>query len=597
MGLKKEIEKIPSQIGVYIFKDKEGNYLYIGKTENLRKRVASHLETPSPSRKEEILKRKTASIDYLVTSSEVEALILECNLIKEYKPRYNISLKDDKKYPYIKISLGEEFPTIHLTRDLTDKKARYFGPYTNAKAARKTLQLLGKILAFKRCKKKRIDKKACLNYYIGRCVGPCLGRLKKEDYMEIVSEVSMFLEGEVDNLLAHLRRRMEEASEKLHYELAAKLRDQIEAIKKISSPQKVAYLTGANQDFIGYARRGSKTLITLFKVRDGKLLGQEHFPLIERVNSGIEEAIASFLKQYYPLSSPLPDEIVLPITIEEERLFREWFKKGKGKSVKISVPKRGEKHKLLQMASNNAKYKLLEEERSIRNERYACALFQLKQKLNLPVVPLRIEGIDISNIRGKHAVGSVVVFEKGKAKKDEWRKFKIKNVHTIDDYRMMEEVITRRYTRILQEGGELPDLLLLDGGRGQVSIVNKVLIKMGVKNLPIIGLAKGENKIHSSSLSRELPLDTHLPPFRLLAYIREEAHRLAHSYYQGLKKKEVIQSIGEKIPSVGGKLNQEIIRYFGSWERVKGASVEELRKVRGIGMKKAKTIVEYLKRM
>ena len=604
MDIKEKIERLPTSCGVYIFIDRGGNYLYIGKGENIRKRVKSHLTPPFLSPKKDILARKTSSIDYLITPSEVDALVLECNLIKEYKPRYNISLRDDKKYPYIRINLAEEFPTICLTRELTYKKARYFGPYTDAKAMRRTLRLLRKTFAFKICKKKKIDKKACLDYYIGRCIGPCSGRIKKEDYMEIVKEVIMFLEGRVDHLLTHLGERMNEASKNYQYELAGRLRDQIEAIKKTSSPQRVSTLKKICQDYVGYAKGENKAFITLLKVRAGKLVEKQNFHLNERLLLSKNEAISSFLKQYYSFSFPLPHEIIIPVFIEEENLIKRWLKEVQGKEIKITVPKRGDKKKMLEVASNNAEYQL-KEGSILKSDRYSSILMELKKRLNLPLIPSRIEAVDISNIMGKNAVGSVVVFEKGNPKKDEWRKFKIKCTREIpshlrkrggNDYQMMAEVIERRYQRVQDENRQLPGLILVDGGGGQVAVAKKVLNQLGIKNIPIIGLAKGENRIHTSFSQRTLKLDPHIASFRFLVFIRDEAHRFAHSYYQKLKKKEIEKSLGEKIPMIGKKLNQEILRYFGSWEKVKNSSPYELMRVKGIGEKKANTIFNFFKK-
>lgn len=537
MSIQENINKLPVSTGVYIFKDRNGNYLYIGKAENIKKRVKSHFQKPSSSGKETILTKKTASIDYIITSSAVEALILECNLIKENKPRYNIMLRDDKSYPYIKIALREQFPTVYITRDLTDKQAKYFGPYTDTKSLRRTLLLLQRIFLFKTCKKIKIDGKPCLNYHIARCIGPCIGKITQEDYAEIINDVSMFLEGKVENLLSELKKKMAQVSTVREYEKAGKLRDQLEAIRKISSYQVMSKLTGKNQDFIGFAQDRNKALVVLLKVRDGKLLAQEKFELIIRINSKTEEAISSFIEQYYSSSSLIPHEIFTPVVLKEKNLLEKWLEKTKGKTVKIFVPKKGDKKKLLKMASDNARYKLME---TVTLKSKQVNLFlDLQKRLNLPSAPFRIEGIDISDIRGKSAVGSVVVFDKGLAAKNDWRKFKIKSIDTSDDYTMMKEVLERRYRRILAEKNKLPDLVFVDGGKGQVSIAKQVFSELGIENIPIIGIAKGENKIHLSYSSKTIILNPRIESFRFLARVRDEAHRFAHSYYQILKKKEV----------------------------------------------------------
>ena len=554
MKLKQKINKLPQNPGVYTFKDRSNNYLYIGKAGNIRKRVRTHFQKPSSSGKENILIKKTSSIDCIITSSEVEALILECNLIKEHKPKYNIMLRDDKSYPYIKITLKEEFPAIYLTRDLSaknrqaglnDETAKYFGPYTDVKSLRKTLLLLRKIFLFKTCRKTKVDGKPCLNYHIARCVGPCSGKVSREDYMEIIGNVSMFLEGKVQDLISYLHKKMAQASASREYEKAAKLRDRIESIQKMASSQIVSKLGGKNQDFIGYASHKNKGLIALFKIIEGKLLAHENFELIIKANSKSEEAIASFIEQYYSFNLPLPDEIFVPVVIKERKLLEEWFKKTSGKSAKIFIPKRGDKKKLLNMAGDNARYKLMEEITS--QSKHVSLLIDLQKKLNLPEVPYRIEGIDISNIRGKSAVGSVVVFENASAQKNEWRKFKIKSVHTIDDYMMMEEVLMRRYRRLIAERNKLPDLVLVDGGKGQVNIAKQVLKELAVENIPVIGIAKGENKIHLSYSSKMIILNPRTESFRFLAHVRDEAHRFAHAYFENLKRKEVKKSLAESL--------------------------------------------------
>jgi len=558
MTIKETIDRLPISNGVYIFKDKANNYLYIGKAENIRKRVKSHFQKTRFHDKDAILTNKTVSIDYIVTQSAVEALILECNLIKQHKPKYNLMLRDDKSYPYIKIASGENFPTIYITRDLNDKSGKYFGPYTDVKSLRRTLLLLQRIFLFKTCKKTKIDGKPCLNYHIARCIGPCSGRVSKEDYMEIIRSVCLFLEGKTQILLSYLNKKMEEASELQDYEKASKLRDQIESIQKISFTQTVSKLTGRNQDFIAYANSKNKALVVLFKVRNGKLSAQEKFNLIVRMNFKIEEAIASFIEQYYSSSFLIPDGIFVQVNLKERKLLEQWLKKTKGKNVKISVPQKGDKRKLLKMASDNAQYRILETI-AVKSKQVNVGL-DLQKRLSLPSAPFRIEGIDISNIKGKSAVGSVVVFDKGVAVKNDWRKFKIRSIDTSDDYMMMKEVLGRRYKRMLIENN-LPDLVLVDGGKGQVSIAKQVLSELEIEGIPVIGIAKpvrpvkrhvsngfkngfltksrGENKIHLSYSSKTVILNPRVESFRFLARIRDEAHRFAHSYYSTLKRKEI----------------------------------------------------------
>ncbi|MDD5454995.1 MAG: excinuclease ABC subunit UvrC [Candidatus Ratteibacteria bacterium] len=546
MRTQDKISTLPSGPGVYVFKDKSNNYLYIGKAENIRKRVKSHFQKPGLSGKDAILAKKTASIDYIVTRSAVEALILECNLIKEHKPKYNVTLKDDKSYPYIKIALGEHFPTVYITRDLhtknlptrpplADKQAKYFGPYTDVKSLRRTLLLLRKIFLFKTCRKTKIDGKPCLNYHIARCVGPCTGKVSQKDYMEIIKNVSMFLAGETKDLISYLKKKMDDASASKEYEKAARFRDQLNSIQRASFSQTVSNLLGKNQDFIGYADSKNTGLIVLFNIRNGKLLTQEKFNLTAMANSEIEEAVPSFIEQYYSSSSFIPDEIFVPVALKEKDLLEKWLKRKRGKTVRISVPQRGANKKLLKMASDNAGYKLMETFPSAHKQ--SNIPIDLQERLNLSSIPFKIEGIDISNIRGKSAVGSVVVFENAVANKNEWRKFKIKSIDTSDDYKMMKEVLERRYRRMLSEDN-LPDLVLVDGGKGQVSIAKQVFNGLGIENMPVVGIAKGENRIHLSYSSRILILNPRIESLRFLAHVRDESHRFAHSYFSNLRRKE-----------------------------------------------------------
>ncbi len=592
MELAQKIKDLPENPGVYIFKDEKGRFLYVGKARSLKKRVRSYLSSSSP--KIERLLKKATHLDYILTDSEIEALLLECNLIKEYRPRYNVLLRDDKKYPYIKVTLGEEFPRIFLTRDIRSNGSRLFGPYTNAKAARATLRLIRKIFPFKTCKKTKIDGKPCLNFYIGKCLGPCRGNISRQEYMEVVNQAMAFLEGKTQDLLTQLRKKMETLSKNLQFEEAARVRDQIKSIEKITFKQALSTLEKVNRDIIAIAWDKSSALATLLKIREGKLIGEEHFPLKGTRLTPPPEIIESFLLQYYSRTSSYPQEILLEEMPPDPQLLERWLKELAKKKVHLRTPQRGELKQLLRMASTNARYKLMEMKLEKRKKE-RDTLLSLQRELNLPILPYRIEGFDISQVCGKEAVGSMVVFEKGVPLKEEYRRFRIKAVQGIDDYGMMEEVIRRRIRRLMEEGKMLPDLILVDGGRGQVNVAKKVLHQFQLRKIPVVGLAKGEERIYLSYRNLPLLLPSHSPALNLLRRIRDEAHRFAHSYHLRLRKKESYQTLWDELPGVGEKLKEILQKKFPTLKALQQASVEELMSLPGIGRKKAIKIKEFLR--
>ena len=589
MKWEEKFNNLPDHPGVYIFKDESGRFLYVGKASSLRKRVKSYLSSTSPKIKNLLAKAK--ELDFILTSNPVEALLLEFNFIKQYRPRYNIMLRDDKKYPYIKVTIHEPFPSIYLTRDLRDKEAKYFGPYTNAKAARTTLRLLRKIFPFKTCRKTKIDGKPCLNFYLGRCPGPCRGEVERQEYMKNIERAISFLEGKTKSLIKLLQEEMEKKAENLEFEEAARIRDQIRAMEKLVFKQGITTVEEKDRDILGLALHKNRGMVSILKIREGRLIGEENLPL-KGVNGWMsEEIISSFILQYYSQTSSIPEEIIIPIDLPEKDTLQKYLKEKHGKKVKFHTANTKELEDLLKIATTNAQFKLLEEETGKVKE--IDPLLYLQRDLNLPQVPYIIEGYDISQLKGGEAVGSKVVFEKGVPRKDAYRRYKIKEVRGVDDYGMMKEVIKRRIRR-LKEGEIPPDLILVDGGRGQLNVVKETLWEEGL-NIPVVGLAKGEEKIYLSWRRYPLLLPRSSPTLKLLMRIRDEAHRFAHSYHLHLRKKRTTHSLWDELPGVGEKLKKELQKHFPTIEALKSATEEDLIKVKGIGIKKAKNILETLR--
>lgn len=462
-----------------------------------------------------------------MTKSSAEALNLESNLIKEYKPKFNLRLKDGKKYPYIKISKYEEFPRICLTRDLTDKEATYYGPYTDLAGVKKTLRLIKNLFPIRNCNKKLGSHKLerpCLNYYMKQCSGPCAGKITREQYQKLVNSVGMFLEGRMNKVLCSLKKQMKLASRNQQYELAVKLREKVKNIEKITEKQKVNLLSTKDNDYIGIAKSDEKAIyICMLMVRGGKLIGQENFLLEPNNMFSDTEILESFIKQFYSKTSFIPTTINVPFDIKDKSIIEDWLQSKIGHKVAVHVPKRGTKFELLNMASKNARLKL--------ESKF------LEKNLKSPAIPHIIEGFDVSNISGKEAVGAMVSFRDGEPDKNSWRKFKIKQTCGIDDNAMIREIVRRRYSRLLHEGGQMPDLILIDGGRGHLSSASDEIDKLGIDGISIIALAKEREHIFVRGKSNPIILPRNSKPLQLLQHIRDEAHRFAHSYHKKLRKR------------------------------------------------------------
>jgi len=613
--LETKLKNLPDQPGVYIMKNDNGRVIYIGKAVSLKNRVRQYFRSTGHTGKVGAMVSHTTDFEYILTDSEVEALILESNLIKKHRPKYNILLKDDKHYPFIQITTGEEYPRILLTRKINKDNHRYFGPYTSAKAVRETIEVIKKIFPIRTCnrviKEGQAPDRPCLNYYIGQCWGPCLGNVKKSDYQNMINEVCRFLEGKQEDILAKLRKQMQEAADKLHFEKAGALRDKIQAVEKILEDQKIISTSMVDQDILSFYQESDQTAVQIFFVRRGKLISTEHHVLEDTRGEIFKELINSYLKQFYGESAFIPREILIQEDIEDRETIEKWLTERKGSRVYIRVPKRGEKYKLVQMALRNAEEYLQIYNRKAEREyaRTRGAVLELQQELKLSTTPIRIEAYDISNTQGTLSVASMVVFEDGKPAKNEYRRFRIKTVEGPDDYASMEEVIDRRFSRGLNERKQLdqedkdysvgkfsrfPDLIIIDGGKGQLGAAFKSMKKLGVDYIPTLGLAEKFDEIYFGEIEKPIILPGNSNALHLLQRIRDEAHRFALTYHRNLRNKNSIHSILQDIPGIGPKRMKQLIKAFGSVTAIKKASLEQLASVKGMNRKVAKELKSYL---
>lgn len=592
--LKRSAEKMPDSPGVYFMKNAKGRVLYVGKAKRLSNRVRSYLQKPDMlDPKTSALMKSAETIDYIATENEVEALVLECNLIKEYRPRYNVRLKDDKRYPFIKLTRNDTFPRLLLVRHVENDGAEYFGPYTDVKAVRRTLELIGSIFPLRNCIGKRFSRREreCLNFDIKRCLGPCTGRIGEREYGESVDQVRLFLRGRNEELHAALFEKMNALSIERRYEEAALVRDQIRAIDAITQKQLAVSPKGADEDIVALAREGSKSCGVVMKIREGKILGSETFiiPSAEVEDTRVFDA---FLELYYHSATDIPARILTQIEPTEVKLLQDWLRRKVGRGLTITTPKRGEKKKLIGLAYKNASLKIVSEMRS-RTESLSL-LRAVKEMLRLPTTPFRIEAYDISTIQGAEAVGSMVTFAKGTPLKSGYRHFKIKTVVGVDDFAMLDEILTRRL-RHLKEGREkAPDLILIDGGKGQVSTARSAMDRSEITDIPIIGLAKKHEEIYVEGAQEPLRLPRRGNVLRYLQRIRNEAHRFAVEYHRKLRSKRLEQSELDKIPGIGEKRKTLLLVEFGSLERLREASEEDIASVPGIGGTIAREIFKHL---
>ncbi|MBW6470851.1 MAG: excinuclease ABC subunit UvrC [Methanosarcinaceae archaeon] len=594
-----DTSQIPDSPGVYLMKDKSDTVIYVGKARSLKNRVRQYFQSPkNQSTKTKILVEHIEDLEYIVTDSEVEALVLEANLIRKHKPRYNIQLKDDKRYPYVKVTINSRFPKIFITRRRLMDGAIYFGPYTNVKAIRKTLDIISQIFQIRRCHKKINGKpvRPCLNSHIKRCLAPCTGKVSEDVYMEHVMDVVKFLKGDVFGLIKQLENKMDKFASAQEYEAASMIRDQLVAIKSLSR-QQVSTAGSDDRDVIAAVSGEGGISVQLFYVRDGNMVGRADISLTRgSMDTAMPDVLAEFIKQYYQ-DSPIPPEILVEHEIPDKDVITEWLSQRSGHNVSINVPLRGQKRKLLDMAAKNAKMSMeLAQLKPKPHEAAQLSLVQLKDVLSLDLPPGRIETFDISNISGTDAVGSIVVFENGMPIKSEYRQFNIKTVDGIDDFAMMGEVVQRRYARILKEHTPMPDLILVDGGAGQVSAAHGSLLELGL-DIPLIGLAKKfEHIVTIKKGAGEVIILPHTSmALKLLMQMRDEAHRFAVSAHRRKRSARLTHSTLDGVPGIGTMKKRALLGHFGSVDVIMNASVEELSQVEGISVKLAESITEYFK--
>jgi excinuclease ABC subunit C len=599
-----KLKRVPQKSGVYLLKDTKGTILYVGKAKMLRNRLRSHFR---PGAKEDLrhhkLMARVNDFEVIVTDSEVEALILEANFVKEHRPRYNVDLKDDKSYPYIRVT-SEPYSRIFITRKIVRDGSRYFGPYTDVGNMRQLIKAVRRIFSVRTCQLRinaesiRLRKhKVCLNYHIGRCGGACEGLVSQEDYCWIVRQVTAFIQGKNNQLVQDLTLRMKELAQQKQYEEAALLRNGIQSISTFQSKQKVVDETPANRDLITVAVDGEDGCGMVFNVREGKITNRQHFYLKSAYSVSEEEIIESFIKQFYLRAEWIPGEIFIQREISDVPNIQSWLTGKAGKRVHIRVPKIGRKSKLMEMCAKNTQL-LLDEliiQKSQSELRVTPSMEALQSDLHLTEPPRRIEAFDISNISGKDAVASMVVFENGKPKKSEYRKFKIRTVHSIDDYRMMAEVVERRYSRLIKEEKDLPDLILIDGGKGQLSAAVNVLEKLSLNAQPVIGLAKRLEEVFVPGISDPQNISKTSPGLFLLQRIRDEAHRFAVQYHRNLRKKRTIKSTLDDIPGIGDARRTALLKAFGSIKVIREASMDDIARVPGMNRKVAGRVVEALR--
>lgn len=583
------LELIPPRPGVYLFKDAKGKILYIGKANQLDSRVRNHFRPIAGDPRHDAMMRKVKSIDYIATRSEIEALILEANLIKQHRPKYNINLKDDKRFPFLKVTAGEEFPRMILTRRLEDDGSRYFGPFTDVKAVRQGIRLLRSAFRLRSCpaaEPGRLKDRECLDYQIGICSAPCTDRIDADSYRGLVNELLACLSGQSEGVLDSLRADMEKASANKEYEKCGKLRDRIAAIESALRRQHVFVLRDYDSDVFGLARHGDVAAVAILKVREGKILGKDTVVLEGAAAKPDEELLSFVMSQYYLSAIVVPKEILVPVPLrKEESVIRQWLSAKAGKEIVLRVPKRGDGVALQNMARDNALLRL-EESRATegeRPERIAPEVAELQRALGLPILPVRLEAFDISQSAGKQAVASVVVFHNGQPRRSEYRRMRIKGVVGQDDFRMMEEAVRRRSERLLRESKVLPDFVLVDGGRAQITAAVTALQRAGAGNLGVIGLAKGKEELNFSWREESLRLPLTSKAIHLLQRIRDEAHRFAITYHRKLRSRASIRSELDAIEGVGSVKKKALLVRFGSVERLRTASIEEISRTRGIG--------------
>lgn len=616
--IKEQLKIAPDSPGVYIMKDQQNSVIYVGKAVSLKNRIRQYFQSSkNHPPKVKAMVANICSFEYILTDSELEALILECNLIKKYRPKYNILLRDDKTYPYIKVTLEEEYPRIIKTRRVNKDKGKYFGPYTNVGALNETLNLIHQIYPIRTCKKNisrmvERNERPCLNFHIKKCVGPCRGKEVKEQYYKMISEIIMLLSGKEEELFNIINEKMREAAGRLDFESAAAYRDQMQALENTLEKQKMVSTSLNDQDIIAAAAEGGQTCVQVFMVRQGKLVHREHF-LMEAHEESKEEVLSSFIKQFYMDAAFIPKEIYVELQLEEQAILEEWLSSKKHAKVRLKTPVRGEKKHMLELVLKNAAMVLAQNKKHAAEDKERLpVLIELQELLQLEEYPLRIEAFDISNTQGMQSVGSMVVFQQGKPSYKDYRRFKIRTISGPNDYGSLEEIIGRRFRRGLEETKQLlegrteiregkfsmfPDLIMMDGGAGQVSSALKVLRELSI-SIPVCGMIK-DDKHRTKALAyngAELPLSKGSKLYQMVSKLQDEAHRFAIEHHRSLRKKDMLHSQLEEIDGIGEVRRKALIKHFKDIEKIKAATLDELLGVQGINRRVAEEVLSFFKK-
>ena len=615
-NIEEELKKLPARPGVYIMHDEKDHIIYVGKAISLKNRVRQYFQSSrNKGVKIEQMVTHIRRFEYIVTDSELEALVLECNLIKEHHPKYNTMLMDDKTYPFIKVTTNEEFPRVLLARRIMKDRAKYFGPYTSAQAVRDTIDLLHKLYHIRSCNRnlpKDIGKdRACLNYHIHQCDGPCQGHVSKEKYGKSVAKVLQFLNGHYELILDELEEKMNQAAENMEFEKAIEYRELLNSVRKVAQKQKITDSSGEDRDVLAMAEEGSDAVVQVFFIRGGRMIGRDHFYLRTAPGETKAEILDSFIKQYYAGTPFIPGELMLSEELEDVQVLKEWLSAKRGGKVEIRVPQKGTKEKLVELAADNARMVLSKDKERLRREerRTTGAVKELEELIGLSGLE-RMEAYDISNTNGFESVGSMVVYEHGKPKRNDYRKFKIKGIRGPDDYGSMKEVLTRRFTHGLEERRnyqvqsegsgrftKFPDLILMDGGKGQVNVALEVLSELHL-NIPVCGMVKDDHHRTRGLYyeNREIPIDRTSEGFRLITRIQDEAHRFAIEYHRQLRGKGQVHSILDDIPEIGPARRKDLMRHFQSLDEIKNATEEQLMELPSMNEKAARSVYNFFHR-
>ena len=608
-NIQEELKKLPGKPGVYLMHDEKDAIIYVGKAISLKNRVRQYFQSSrNKGAKIEQMVTHISRFEYIVTDSELEALVLECNLIKEHRPKYNTMLMDDKTYPFIKVTVAEAFPRVMMARQMKKDKAKYFGPYTSAGAVKDTIELIRKLYKIRSCNRslpKDIGKeRPCLNYHIHQCDAPCQGYVIQEEYRKSIDEVVRFLNGNYDPILKELEEKMQEASDNLEFEKAIEYRELLSSVQKIAQKQKITDTAGDDRDILAMASEGEDAVVQVFFIRNGRLIGRDHFYLKIDEQEASGEILSSFIKQFYAGTPYIPAELMLPEEIEDQEIIEEWLTARREHKVRLRIPKKGTKEKLVELAQKNAQMVLKNDKERLKREegRTIGAVKELEKILGLKKI-VRMEAYDISNTNGFDSVGSMIVYEHGRPKRNDYRKFKIKSVQGPDDYASMNEVLTRRFEHGLREQQEekeaggfqaFPDLILMDGGRGQVNIALEVLERLHLQ-IPVCGMVKDDNHrtrgLYFNNV--ELPIDRNSECFRLITRIQDEAHRFAITFHRQLRSKGQVHSVLDDIPGVGPARRKDLMRHFENIEAIRNATAEELKELPSMNEKSANEVYKF----